>query len=281
MIDLASVDAEVKEWRQGDVFDHPWALHVASGNSASTSASRALPAEESDARPVATEAEGLVVVTQSCDVTTDVGLEPYVECAPLVRLDADAAKKARKRYLIQYAAVPALGPDAFADLDLITTLEKSYLSQFGRQRGVRDDHERRSFADAVARKRGRTALPDVFQPAISKLRSRILEKHARGSLEGQALEALHTILVAADPDWEADEIEVQLTFSPRTREEALRVATPEQWLELVDGWLQRCEPQKEIVRFEGVMIPLDEISVSEFLNHDELDLRFISDQRAD
>jgi hypothetical protein len=64
-----------------------------------------------------------------------------------------------------------------ADLDRTMTVEKAVVAGWQRVQGCHSDDEARVFAQALARKRVRVALPDDFTAFIRGLQNRIKEKH--------------------------------------------------------------------------------------------------------
>lgn len=275
--DVRSTDAVLNEWQQGDI-SNLTVMSWSSDTSAPLTAHSQMDSED-DASPKAqifVEFEASVVITQTCDLVRSCVDRPFVHLAPVVRLGEDLAREASREHRPRYVAVPALGPDAFADLDIVTTVEKSLLAASTRTQGCRDDHDRRRFSRGIARKFGRFAFPDDLSATLAKMTDRIRRKHDKSSPEGLALAALAEIRVNGSPSWDGDEISVFLIFSPSTRAEADEVMTQELWDELVDQWLELCVPQGVIDSVDGAMIPLDELLAIEYVDSDRLDLDHLS-----
>lgn len=182
-----------REWRQGDVFqdghtfvfDHVWTP-----------------------RRVQTDS-GAVVVSQSCDASLP--NRRRIQIAPLVRIEnPDDLREAASGARTQFAAVPQIGPDYFADLEGITTVDKSALKASKRVAGVESDEEVRQFAFTVARRFGRFAYPDevveCFEPLTDVLKSKAHKEH---SPLGQTVAHLHSIRVHCE-DWNTTPHELTL-----------------------------------------------------------------------
>ena len=225
---------------------------------------------------VVSEPEMMVVVTQTCDVVRSCADRPFVQLSPLIHLEGDAAGQARRGMRPRYAAVPAIGEGAFADLDRIVTLEKSLLAGASRRPGCNNDGERRRFAASIGRKFGRIAFPDDLELTVRGLTSRIQSKHQKNSPEGLALAALEEIRVTASPSWDSDRIDVFLSFCPATTEDALHMISEDEWDSLIDGWIARCNPVGAIASVDGAMLPLEEFTALEYVESDRLDLDHLS-----
>lgn len=274
-LSVDEIDAELANCCQGDVVDFQTFSWHADTRRPLTEVS----AEATDGPGhsiVVSESDQMVVVTQTCDVVRSCADRPFVQLSPLIQLDEDAAREASRGMRPRYAAVPALGDTAFADLDRIVTLEKSLLAAVSRQPGCSDDRQRRRFAASVGRKFGRVAFPDDLELSLRALTSRIKSKHDKNSPEGMALAALEEIRVTASPSWESDRIDVFLSFCSATAADALDVMSEDEWDSLVDDWIARSSPTGVIARVDGAMVPLDDLTALEYVDSDRLDLDHLS-----
>lgn len=220
----SDIDSVLAVWRQGDVaLGEHFFLHVAdlvrplTTETAQTAQDNGIDASQSvpERGAVWSEAPGVVVITQTCDIVRTCSERPYLEIAPLVQLEADFVEEVRRLRRPAWAYVPGVADqNLVADLDRVMTIEKSLLLDWVRIQGCHTDEERRNFADALARKRNRPAFPDDFSDArdgaLRAFRRRLQEKHNRNSAEGAHLRALREIRVRAAPDWSAPI--VYLTF---------------------------------------------------------------------
>ncbi|MBW0255866.1 hypothetical protein [Cellulomonas sp. PS-H5] len=146
------------EWRQGDVF-----------------AIDSLTVVDGGGRPVEHRCDlGVAVVSQSCDASQP--SRPLIQLAPVTRLETTSAREARDGKRPRYAHLAAVGPDLFADLDVIATAHKARLASANRTAGVSDDVAVRRFSGAVARRFGRYAFPDPVVACLQPLRDALASK---------------------------------------------------------------------------------------------------------
>lgn len=79
----ARIDEVLALWQQGDAaLSEKWFLHAANGEKPHTPASSALAV--AGLQGVVSAVEGLVMVTQTCDIVRSCLKRPYVEVSPLV-----------------------------------------------------------------------------------------------------------------------------------------------------------------------------------------------------
>ncbi len=274
---VESIDAATGSWRQGDIVDLRaigW-LGVADAPLTEHAAAAEV-TEDSNVAYVSAEVEALVVVSQTCDVVRGCSTRPHVELAGLVRLEEPAATEARRGSRPRFVPVPGGGRDAFADLDIMVTAEKSLLARLNRVAGLPTDTDQRRFGRGVGRVYSRFAFPDDLGLSLGKLVERVRDKHDRASPERRALAVLEEIRVTGTPSWSANEIDVFLTFAPSTRDDAAAVMSDDDWDKVVDEWLRRAEPRGVIRSVDGAMIPLDELTAREYVDSDTLDLDYLS-----
>lgn len=270
-------DRATAKWRQGDVIDLRLISWLALPDSPLTAhAALATNSDDSDVAVLLAEAEALVVLTQTCDIVRTCRERPHVELARLVKLSEPSASEARRGARPRFAPVPGVGADAFVDLDVVVTAEKSMLARASRTLGLPSEADQRRFARGVGRAYSRFAFPDDLTVALRGLVGRIRDKHDRDSPEGRALGALEEIRITGSPSWSGDLIDTFLTFAPPTREVADTVLSQEEWDEIVDQWLRRAEPFGVIRSVDGSMIPLDEFTAREYVDSDPLDLDYLS-----
>jgi hypothetical protein len=273
----AAVNAALAEWRQGDVASLRSISWIGSTSLPLTEASAEAAAEAgSDPAIVHVEVDAAVVVTQTCDIVRDCVQRPFVLVAPVVTLDGAPAEEALRGMRPRFVHVPGYGDHSFADLDHVTTLEKSVLVALDRTPGTRSDAEIRQFGLRVGRKHSRFAFPDDLAVSLRGLVARVRDKHDRASAEGRALNILEEIRAVGIPDWGADALEVFLIFAPPTREEADEALSADEWEDLVASWLRRTEPFGVVRSIDGAVIPLDELTAREYLDSDALDLDYLS-----
>jgi hypothetical protein len=320
---FSTVDAAMQSWRQGDIAQLDIFWHLADFRRPVTSASIALKetSDQPDASGVSitTAVDGLVILTQTCDIRRKSFIRPYVEVCPLVRVDPSTARAVSKREIPRYAAVPALGDDAVADLDRVMTMEKGWLSFAVRITGWTTDNEIRRFQAAVARRYQRFAFPDDFSKSVAKLREKIIDRHGKQtSPEGQLFAKVMEIRVAASPHWASDDIEATLVFilpggtlgsipdeladtphlldtlkwlstkSRTSTEVAERILSESDpisagvlWKRVVEAWAQTCRPMGCISVIHGEAVDADEYPVGEYWMTEQLDLDHLSDDSSE
>lgn len=213
--EVRRIDAALAEWRQGDLaLDEHWFIHAADPALALTAASGQA---DDGLQPTTSEVEGLVVVTQTCDIVRSCFDRPFVEVVPLVQVAPAVHQEVERCRRPAYAVVPAVsGRHLVADLDRVMTIEmtieKSVVASWTRTPGWTTDQQARALAQAPGRKRARLAFPDDFSRLAGGLQRRLREKHDRQSDDGRALRALREIRVRAAPSWDADRITLTLWF---------------------------------------------------------------------
>jgi hypothetical protein len=265
---------------------------------------------------IGSNVDGLVILTQTCDVRRSCSQRPYIEVCPLVYVDEDTASAAAAGEMPRYATLPAVGSNAVADLDRSMTVEKGWLSFATRTPGWATDAEIRHFQAAIARHYQRFAFPDDFTKTLSKLRKKILDRHGKQtSHEGRLFAVVEEIRVSADPSWAADSVEVTLIFilpagtlapppdelidgpameetlkwlSARTRdstsiaERILSESDPMSasvlWKRLAESWARNCTPSGCISAVYGEAVDAEEFSIAEYKKTDRLDLDHLSDE---
>ena len=185
-----NVDAALQAWRQGDcVLGEQWFIYRFDPELPLTEESSAVAGQGVDLAESAVQ--GLVVLTQTCDIIRKSRDRPFIEVAPLVEVSEQVAHEIERGRRPLYAIIPALrSQQLVADLDRTMTVEKAVVAKWPRAVGCLTDDEARRFSLALARKRARFAFPDDFTEFAKMLESRLLGRHDRQSDEGRALRAL-------------------------------------------------------------------------------------------
>jgi hypothetical protein len=271
-----SVDAALKEWRQGDcVLGEQWFVHRFDAQLPLTDISRNLASDDSDL--VEYEVVGFAVVTQTCDILRSCATRPFIEVVPLVKIDNGNLLEIQRGRRPQYALIPALSERCFvADLDRTMTVEKSLVAQWERLLGCSTDQERRVFGQSLARKRVRFAFPDDFTQFSKKLQSRLQEKHSKSSDEGDALRALREIRIRAAPSWNAPRIELMFWFI-RYKDESN--FNGDGWDILLEKWMYLIQESGRFSSVEGQVVTLEDLSAEDYVESDPLDLDHLSISR--
>ena len=225
------VASELKTWRQGDVVRIPALLII-----------------DADGNPCQyATPDGVALLSQTCDIVQADRLT--VVAAPLVRLSDDVRRQAAKGKRPRYVALPAVGDDAFVDLDFIGTLRKESVVSCWQKSGLGpDDMAVRTFGRRVARMFGRFAFPDEVVPWLAPLADIVAEKYHKASAgEAQALRHIAEMRVEAARGWTAAPYDLTLAVIVRAGvlpelDEDDQVDVPESlraWLRTPDGGLRR------------------------------------------
>ncbi len=145
---------------------------------------------------------GAVVISQTCDLVQ--ANRATVLLAPLIELESGAASDAARGKRPRYVAVPAAGPQAFADLEIISTTTKQYLVRFERKPGlIEDDDGYSKFGRAVGRRFSRFPFPDEVHPWIQPLRSLIQDKAGKSSSPfGQIIKSIRALRLECSGGWQ-------------------------------------------------------------------------------
>lgn len=263
----------LRDWRQGDcIVGERWFVLRRKAEATGEES-------EPDGALVEQSVEGLVVLSQTCDLVRDPSDRPYVEVAPLVRpKDPTQLREIQRGRRPAYVWIPGVAERGLvADLDRVMTVEKELLVSWPRTPGCRDDAESRALASALARKRARAAFPDDFVALARKLVARLVDKHDRSSPEGEALRALAQIRVRAAPSWDASAVAVELLFILDPEAEPARPAELDLHLA---RWLALMPAAGRFGPVEGRVVSLDDLSAREYLDSDPLDLEHLSSDRT-
>jgi hypothetical protein len=267
------LNACIQFWRQGDCipgtreflfqFDPEFPLTPAA-QEAAIAASGA----EFASQPV----EGLMVISQTCDIVKETALAPFVEVAPLVTLPEPVFREAHLGARPRFATVAALqATRQAADLDRVLTVEKACLARWPRIPGCRTDSERRDLSRLLARKWNRPALPDAFSPWIKPLRNRWSRLARLETPDARAFDDLQEVRVQAHPDWDAPEIRVFLWFI--LKDEAQQADRSQ----VLTDWLVKLKvPQPPFIQVDGTFTNYESMRASDYVDSDLLDLGHLS-----
>ncbi len=213
------------------------------------------------------------MLTQTCDIVRSCVDRPFVEIAPLVKLDDATVEQVRRLKRPAFAYVPATAGDGLvADLDRIMTVEKAVAANWARIPGWSTDAEIREFARAIARKRSRFAFPDDFVLAADRFRGRVTSKHNRNSLEGAHLRALREIRVQAAPSWNADGVKLTIWFiKERDSDDGAY-----EWPGQVERWTRLFDQSGRFRVDTAIACYLDDITARDYVESDVLDFDSLS-----
>jgi hypothetical protein len=271
------VDTKLAAWCQGDVaLGDLVFVHLADPRSTSTEGLQ--PSDEADLVTVESQVPGVVVVSQTCDIVRSCVDRPYLEASPLVEI-SDAAKleDVRKGRYPRYLYVPSVAANGLVgDLDRTMTVEKPLAATWTRTAGCSSDSERRSLAQALARKRARAAFPNDFTQLVRKLANRIKEKHGKNSDEGRALSMVREIRVAASPKWDAPEVSLMFWFVLESEAGDDPGKSPAQIQPQVEKWMEQVPAGGRFRAVHGMAIDLSRMNAMDYVDSDTLDLDHLS-----
>ncbi len=263
------------KWRQGDFVLGEMAFLWAADPSEAP-VEHMSDAEYGEQISIETIERGMVVLTQTCDIVRSSAQRPFLEIAPLVPVDEQHLQGIRMGARPQYAYLPeAAAHHLVADLDRVMTVSKRLFSRYEPVAGCTTDAQRLEFSQALARKRVRFAFPDDFDTGLKPLRSRIHDKHDKKSPEGEALAYIKQIRVLAEPNWDAERVNVTFYFVvPGNFAETDRAklqTMAQQWMDRLNLPARFAKPDSVVVRLEDItgwdyalsaLLDLDHLSIS-------------------
>ncbi len=228
---------------------------------------------------VSSEVQGFVVLSQTCDIVRDADRRPYVEIAPLIKVDARDLEQTRKLKFPNRAYVPGVANlSLVADLDRTMTIEKPIMRRWRRIQGCSSDSEVRLFQEALKRKRGRFAFPDDFELAVQKLQKRMIDRANKDSSEGSYVDAVTEIRVRADPSWGSDKIKLEFWFikdqDPLARKDGEQPG--QEWPKMVRHWIDLVALGGRFVEANGFVTDYKYMTAGDYLDSDRLDLDRLS-----
>ena len=275
------IDEQIRQWSQGDValdgdleFIHladlsrphsPASIDVATANEEG-------PTEGTQV--ISERVEGVVVLTQTCDIVRSSKERPFIEVAPLVWFNDSMVEQIRRFQRPAFAYVPSVSGDGWvADLDRVMTVEKAVLVKLKRRKqGCSTDAERREFARAIARKRLRFAFPDDFVQAMEKLKRHLTNKHNRQTEVGCHLRALKEIRVRVAPSWDHKNVELIFWFIKNQEPTGVNP----NWSEHTGNWSNMIDTSGRFDVNSVVACRFEDITARDYLESDVLDFDSLS-----
>ena len=200
-------EEQIRQWRQGDFTQDARQILLASDF------------QNDEFKAIPDDAEGLVVLSQTCDVVN--ASREWVVVAPIVEPEEAQRPNIKRGTTLAYARLDGLPENLAVDLGRMATIHKSVLARFKRKAGLHSDESRAHFADVLARKFARFAFPDDINEALFlPLRKRVLKYHKNEeNPEGKAFRSLREIRVRAAPSWDApDSVKISFLFVLETKE---------------------------------------------------------------
>lgn len=277
---FTQINEAMKSWRQGDFFlaENLFFIHLADLECPLTTEAKEIAGERAmsndvlEIEGVASAVIGYVVITQTCDIVRDCCVRSFVELSPLVEVKESVLNETRLLRRPAFAFVPgASNRKLVADLDRIITIEKSILSSNNLIQGCKDDSERRSFAEALARHRTRSAFPDDFNNCMAPLRDHLKKIHRNNQNEGLLIQSIGEIRVTASPSWDAEKISIFLWFILHPLEKSPTTDNSQ----YIEKWLGMFT-QSDKYELQAVLCGLEDMKASDYISSDRLDLDYMS-----
>jgi hypothetical protein len=269
------INASLRAWRQGDcVLGEHWFTWRYDPDAPITITSNQEGFISDDTDILEEACPGLAVVSQTCDIIRNCQERPFIEVCPLLHVEAEEMPLIRRGKRPSYGYLPGIeSHNLVVDLNRVMTLEKPVLAKLERVAGCSSDADKRSFAEALARKRQRFAFPDEFTNFVRPFNERMKRKHNKKSHEGEALRQLREVRVLASPSWIADSVEIFLYF---IIDENADLSGSVNWAHLLEKWLDLFPVSDKFVKVEGGVFSLSDMTASEYVCSDRLDFDHLS-----
>lgn len=155
-------------------------------------------------------AEGMVVISQTCDVVSDPKKFEYVAVCPLVRVDKNRISEIARGRAPRFGFVELAPTELVADFARPMTVSKQLLVSWKRCDGFSNPKKALEFSRGLERAFGRFAFPDAFNESIRPLVKKIVSKYGKPeSALGKALNSLAELRVRPSDEWDTDNVRVQ------------------------------------------------------------------------
>lgn len=219
---------------------------------------------------------GVVVLTQTCDILRKSAERPYLELGALIEVSEAELPLIAKGSSPRYAFVPALAEKQLVvDLDRGMSVTKRAFAHDAANvsTGLYNDAERRAFATALRRKRGRHAFPKSISDAFSPFMAYVRKKHDKASEVGRFLAECEEVCIRVDPEISAlsPEITVYFMFSQIPHEEEI-----DAYQKLADELVNRIALPKGWEHVQAVIQDFDRMSARLYLGLYKLDFEYLS-----
>lgn len=216
--------------------------------------------------------EGVMVITQTCDLRRTCEERPFVQVAPIVVIsDASEFAGVVAERKPRYVTIPSLhAGNLAADLDRTFTLEKAVLAPWARTQGCNSDAEKRRLSHQLARKLGRAALPDDFRTLLKPLLNRWNKVEDRNDPEGRAFRDIAEVRVQATPNWYGSPTELFFWFILKDEAPSMDLS------EVKKGWMAKLNPTARFAPIKGEFTRYELMKVASYLNSDQVDLDRLS-----
>lgn len=264
-------------WRQGDcvVGEQDFVYRILPTQPLCRESHQAVE-EDPSAEFVVHPVDGLMVVSQSCDIVRPPEARPFAEVAPLITLAEEDFREVLLGARPRYVTVPGLHTSRLvADLDRVQTVEKTLLGAWSRHQGCFSDSDRRLLGKQLARKRFRAALPDKFTPWFKPLRNRFSRLAGSSSADAMVFQELCEIRIQASPSWDAPRVDVFIWFVLKDGAPVLDRSA------VLEGWLAKLPPTDPFVACQGRIVRYEDMTGLEYIDSDPLDLDHMSPDQGE
>lgn len=141
---------------------------------------------------------GVVLISQTCDCIRSETLQ----VAPIVTMPDNVAKQYATGKSSRYVPLNLDGKTAFADLELVATLNRGCLEKLGSSgTAVPHPEDKRLARDLIARRFGRFPFPDEVVDWCRPLQEKVVTKVRRKGYQGELLQKISSIRVEEEHNW--------------------------------------------------------------------------------
>lgn len=227
--------------------------------------------QEDGLRVLRYEADGLVVVSQSCDIVRDWDERPTVLVAPLTLVTGQDLEKIRRLEKPSKVYIPGIAAQSLVgDLDGIFPVEKALLATWKRVAGCPTLEDQRRFAKCLDRYFSRPAYPDDFKDLVGKLEAWMRDKHD-GNGAGEFLRMIDRVLVHAETPWDGPSVQLCFFLIP-----SLRATVEEDLARAVEAFEKKLGAVGRYLKPKVQIQGLDAMPASLFLVAQPLDVEYLS-----
>jgi len=224
--------------------------------------------------------QGLVVVSQTCDIVNAIDLDDVVVVAPMVEVTEGLLESIKFGTTTVGAVIEhSLLPTDVADLRYLATIRKTSLVKMERKGGFSSEQTRDVFVNALERRYGRFAFPDSLSngPVIT-IRNRAKSLRKKDSPKANVYKSLRSVRLAAAPDFDTPGARIQFL---------LVLNDPPQVFAKAEDIIEELESQAKADRFDWPaafeketplfrVVTMDSLSAREWDSSRHVDLDFIS-----
>lgn len=266
--ELEELRAALAPWRQGDFTISTGEFPVAFLN-------------ENDVIETGWDSvQGLVVVSQTCDIVNAMDLDDVVVVAPIVEVTEGLLESIKFGTTTVGAVIEnSLLPTDVADLRFLATIRKTSLVKMERKEGFSSEQTRDVFVNALERRYGRFAFPDALSngPVIT-IRNRAKSLRKKDSPNAKVYKSLRSVRLAADPDFDTPGAKIQfllvLNDPPQVFAQPQDIIAELKSQEIAErfNWPPVFEKETPLFR----VVTMDSLSAREWDGSRHVDLDFIS-----